>query len=163
MKKVISVIMAVVILCVGLLPAASAATACNCSDIPIIYVRGKTPILPDKSKPASNANHQIPYITGQELESYVTQLVGIYAIGALTNNFDRLSEKLAEIFAEDIRTISLTLTAISQTTQVLHPNSSGQRVRSKTTTNPQRPLQLMSRQAPKSTNTTMFTTAALTP
>ncbi len=107
MKKVISVIMAVVILCVGLLPAASAATACNCSDIPIIYVRGKTPILPDKSKPASNANHQIPYITGQELESYVTQLVGIYAIGALTNNFDRLSEKLAEIFAEEYKDYTL--------------------------------------------------------
>ncbi len=106
MKKVISVIMAVAILCVGLLPAASAATACNCSDVPVIYVRGKTPILPDKSKPASNSNHQIPYITGQELETYITELAGLYLMSPLIG-YERMEQKLAEIFAEEYKDYAL--------------------------------------------------------
>ncbi|MBQ8783780.1 MAG: hypothetical protein IJZ57_08435 [Clostridia bacterium] len=108
MKKVISVIMAVVILCVGLLPlSVSAATTCKCDNVPVIYVRGKTPILPDKSLPASKTNHQIPYITGQELEDYITQLVPIYAICYLTGNYDRFSYRLAEIFAEEYKDYAL--------------------------------------------------------
>ncbi len=108
MKKVISVIMAVVVLCVGLLPlCVSAATTCNCNDVPIIYVRGKTPILPDKSKPASSSNHQIPHITGKELEKYITELVPIYAICNLTGNYDRFAYRLAEIFADEYKDFAL--------------------------------------------------------
>lgn len=108
MKKVISMIMTVVILCVGLLPlCVSAASTCNCNDVPVIYVRGKTPILPDKSKPASKTNHQIPYITGKELENYITQLVPIYAICNMTGNYDRFAERLAGIFAEEYKDFAL--------------------------------------------------------
>ncbi len=106
MKKVISMIMAVVILCVGLLPAVSAATPCTCNDVPVIYVRGKTPILPDKSKPASNSNHQLPYITGQELESYITQIAPLYLMSSLTG-YERMEQKLAEIFAEEYKDYAL--------------------------------------------------------
>lgn len=110
MKKVISVFMAAVILCVGLLPlSVSAATTCNCDEVPIIYVRGKTPILPDKSKPASSSNHQVPYITNQELEDYIAQLLPIYGICYLTGNYDRLSSKLTEIFAEEYKDYALDL------------------------------------------------------
>ncbi len=108
MKKVISLIMVVVTLCISLLPlSVSAATSCNCNDVPIIYVRGKTPILPDKSKPASNSNHQIPYITGKELEKYIAELVPVYGICYLTGNFDRFATNLAEIFADEYKDFAL--------------------------------------------------------
>lgn len=108
MKKIFSLIMSIVLLCTALLPlSVNAATTCNCNHVPIIYVRGKTPILPDKSKPASSTNHQLPYITGKELETYITTLVPIYAVCYLTGNFDRFSYKLAEIFAEEYKDYAL--------------------------------------------------------
>lgn len=106
MKKVISIILTVVILCVSLLPAVSAATACTCDNVPIIYVRGKTPILPDKSKPASNSNHQIPYITGKELETYTTEVAGLYLMSPVIG-YSGMEQKLAEIFAEEYKDYAL--------------------------------------------------------
>lgn len=107
MKKVISVIMAVVILCVALLPAVSAATTCSCSETPIVYIRGRADIVADKSQKQSSSNPGLPTFYGEDVESYVTRLVPGFFTGSTFGNWDKLSSELAEIFAEEYEDYAL--------------------------------------------------------
>lgn len=107
MKKVISVIMAVVILCVGLLPAASAATACNCSETPIVYIRGRADIVADKTQKQSASNPGLPTFYGENVEGYVSRLVPGFFTGSTFGNWDKFSSTLTEIFAEEYKDYAL--------------------------------------------------------
>lgn len=100
--------MAAVIIFVGLVPlSVSAATKCTCDEVPIIYLRGKTAIVPDKSKDQSSTNHSIPHVTGSELEKYIPELVTAYSVSMLFGNFDTFSRKLTEIFKEEYKDFAL--------------------------------------------------------
>lgn len=108
MKKVISLIMTAVILCVGLLPiSVSAATSCSCSETPIIYIRGRADIVADKTKIQSAANPGLPTFYGENVESYITRLVPGFFTGSAFGNWDQFSSELTEIFAEEYKDYAL--------------------------------------------------------
>lgn len=108
MKKVISLIMTFVILCVGLLPmSVSAATTCKCDEVPIVYIRGRADIVADKTQRQSTSNPALPNINASALESYIKELIPIYSFCSLTRNFDPFAEALAEIFAEEYKDYAL--------------------------------------------------------
>ncbi len=108
MKKIISLIMIVVILCVGLLPlGVSAATTCNCNNTPIINIRGRSDIVADKTKKQSTSNPALPNITASEIETHVKNLIPVYTVCNLTGNYDRFAMKLAEIFANEYKDYAL--------------------------------------------------------
>ncbi len=79
---------------------ANAATNCTCSDVPIVYIRGRADIVPDKTKLQSASNPALPIVNEAQLENWIKQLIPVYTFCLLTNNYDPFADKLAQYFAQ---------------------------------------------------------------
>lgn len=76
---------------------AVAEDSCNCADVPIIYVRGRSPILVDKYDPDSP---ETPNLSMDLITGYLKELVPIYTKGYLTDDFSEFKTAFTECMAE---------------------------------------------------------------
>ena len=88
MKKFLAVFLSLVIFVMVIAPiSAIAKDTCDCDEVPIIYVRGRSPIYLDKDDPNSN---EIPVFSEEFIKKAAKELVPVYTKGYLTDDFSEL-------------------------------------------------------------------------
>lgn len=102
MKKSISVILSFVILISIICPATiHAQTVCDCDETPIIYVRGKAGLNLNKHITSSDEeNPQLPYVPDGFIEEALKELVPIYTLGYITDDFSKFKERFVYYMTE---------------------------------------------------------------
>ena len=105
MKKFLAVLLSLVIFAMIIAPmSAVAEDSCNCDTEPIIYVRGRSPILVNRDDPNS---HDLPYVPDGFVEDALKELVPIYTKGYLTDDFSEFKTKFTEYMAEAYKDFAL--------------------------------------------------------
>ncbi len=98
MKKLLAVFMSLVIFVMIVAPmSAVAGDSCNCDTVPIIYVRGRSPIYLDKDDPDS---YEIPVFSKDFIKKAAKELVPIYTKGYLTDDFSEFKTVFTQYMAE---------------------------------------------------------------
>ena len=83
---------------------AVAEDSCNCDTEPIIYVRGRAPILADRDDPSS---HDLPYVPDGFIENAAKELVPVYTKGYLNDDFSEFKTLFTQYMAEAYKDFAL--------------------------------------------------------
>ena len=98
MKKFLAVFLSLVIFVMVIAPiSAIAKDTCDCDEVPIIYVRGRSPIYLDKDDPNS---HEIPVFSEEFIKKAAKELVPVYTKGYLKDDFSEFKTLLTQYMAE---------------------------------------------------------------
>ncbi len=107
MKKILSIVLALVLTALVLSPVGAVAQTteadgCDCGYTPIIYVRGRAWILKDKNLPRDieNGNPDLPYISEDKLKAVLEEVVPIYAQCYVKDDFAPFKEIITQRFKE---------------------------------------------------------------
>ncbi|HAS38004.1 MAG TPA: hypothetical protein DCS04_05255 [Ruminococcaceae bacterium] len=105
MKKFLAVFLTLVIFVMIVAPmSAVAEDSCNCDTEPIIYVRGRAPILVDRDDPNSQS---LPYVPDGFVENALKELVPVYTRGYLTDDFSEFKTLFTSYMAEAYKDFAL--------------------------------------------------------
>ena len=98
MKKFLAVFMSLVIFVMIVAPmSAVAKDSCDCDTVPIIYVRGRSPVYIDKDDPDS---YEIPVFSEEFIKKAAMELVPIYTKGYLTDDFSEFKTLFTQYMSE---------------------------------------------------------------
>ena len=98
LKKFLAVFLSLVIFVMVIAPiSAIAKDTCDCDEVPIIYVRGRSPIYLDKDDPNS---YEIPVFSEEFIKKAAKELVPVYTKGYLTDDFSEFKTLLTQYMAE---------------------------------------------------------------
>ena len=98
LKKFLAVFLSLVIFVMVIAPiSAIAKDTCDCDEVPIIYVRGRSPIYLDKDDPNS---HEIPVFSEEFIKKAAKELVPVYTKGYLKDDFSEFKTLLTQYMAE---------------------------------------------------------------
>lgn len=98
LKKFLAVFLSLVIFVMVIAPiSAIAKDTCDCDEVPIIYVRGRSPVYLDRDDPNS---YEIPNFSQEFIKKAAKELVPIYTKGYLTDDFSEFKTLLTQYMAE---------------------------------------------------------------
>ena len=98
LKKFLAVFLSLVIFVMVIAPiSAIAKDTCDCDEVQIIYVRGRSPIYLDKDDPNS---HEIPVFSDEFIKKAAKELVPVYTKGYLKDDFSEFKTLLTQYMAE---------------------------------------------------------------
>ena len=106
MKKFSALLLSLILVLMTFLPVtANAQTACNCNELPIIYVRGRATILRDKSQPRDDeTNPALPYLAPGKAEELIKELVPVYYKCYRSDDFEPFrvlfTQRMAEVYED---------------------------------------------------------------
>lgn len=105
LKKFLAVFLSLVIFVMAVAPAsAMTGTSCDCDEVPIIYVRGRSPIRVDKDEPDGQT---MPYVPDGFVENALKELVPVYTKGYLTDDFSEFKTLFTKYMAEAYKDFAL--------------------------------------------------------
>ena len=102
MKKIVSVLLLLGLLLSPMPLSALAADGCTCGHTPIIYVRGRSDIVADKSRPVNaETNPALPDTKSIDAVELIKQVVPLYCMNYLKNDFSEFTQFVCD-WADDM-------------------------------------------------------------
>lgn len=102
MFKIVSAALSVLLTLLVFVPTlnAGASNECDCDNLPVIYIKGRSTIRENKDQPPVDDNHVLPHVEDGVIEGLAKELIPVFAKAYLTNNYDEYTNLLVSSFKD---------------------------------------------------------------